>query len=324
MVRLPSFCPKNLVKYTIVMKTGKMQHTIPRFYLNQFIKPGWAYLVGYQQPKRVKSAKNIAVRNWYYSPAPDGADLDVLNSKIEEMTAPIFRELLTIKDALTYESKQLFSWFIANLWLRAPETIEETGEEILNFYEQIDYMLKEQLEQVEKGEIKLEEDAKYDSGGVGSYRWTPKEWKEELESTRRKVKKGRAMMTENMRLIPKLAKVIANMSWGFFDAPSGAFFVTSDRPVCLTDRGGSRVGAGWGNANAFGTLPLSPSRCLVLHYGLPSDTWAYTQVPEEMVKDSNLRTISFAKYAVYSPKKYFPAQSWLHEKWLTLRKSLTI
>lgn len=302
------------------MKTGKKQHTVPYFYLNQFIKPGWVYLVGYQQPKRVKSAKNMAVRNWYYSPAPNGADLDVLNSKIEEMTAPVFRKLLTIKDTLTYESKQLFSWFIANLCLRAPETIEETGETILNFYEQIDYMLKEQLEQVEKGELKLEKNTKYDSGGVGSYTMTLAEWKEELESTRRKVKKGRAMMTENMRLIPKLAKVIGNMSWGFLDAPSRAFFVTSDRPVCLTDRGGSRVGAGWGNSNAFGTLPLSPSRCLVLHYSLPSDTWAYTQVPEEMVEDSNLRTISFAKYAVFSPEKYPPAESWLHAKRLTLGK----
>jgi len=302
------------------MKTGKRQHTNPYFYLNQFIKPGWVYLVGYQQPKRVKSAKNIAVRNWYYSPAPNGADLDVLNSKIEEMTAPVFRKLLTIKDTLTYESKQLFSWFIANLYLRAPETIEETGETILNFYEQIDYMLKEQLEQVEKGAPKLEKNTKYDSGGVGSYTMTLDEWKEELESTRRKVKKGRAMITESMRLIPKLAKVIGNMSWGFLDAPSGAFFVTSDRPVCLTDRGGSRVGAGWGNSNAFGTLPLSPSRCLVLHYGLPSDTWAYTQVPEEMVEDSNLRTISFAKDAVFSPEKYPPAENWLHAKRLTLGK----
>lgn len=301
------------------MKTGKMQHTIPRFYLNQFIKPGWVYLVGCQQPKRVKSAKNMAVRNWYYSPAPNGADLDVLNSKIEEMTAPVFRQLLTIKEALTYESKQLFSYFIANLWLRVPETIEETGEEILNFYEEIDYVLKKQLEQVEKGEIRLEKDAKYDSGGSGSYRWTPEQWKKELESTRRTVKEGRGMMTENMRLIPKLAKVIANMSWGFLDAPSDAFFVSSDRPVCLTDLRGSRVGVGWGNANAFATLPLSPSRYLVSHYGLPSDTWAYQQVSKEMVNDSNLRTISFAKYAVFSPEKYSPAGSWLRKNWLTLR-----
>ena len=295
------------------MTTGKRQHTIPSFYLNQFIKPGWVYLVGYQQPKRVKSAKNMAVRNWYYSPAPTGAELDVLNSKIEDMTAPVFRELLTIKDALTYESKRLFSYFIANLWLRAPETIEETGGTILNFYEQIDYMLKRQLEQMEKGEIRLEKDAKYDSGGSDSYTGTLDDWKEELESTRGKVQKGRGMMTESMRLIPKLAKVIANMSWGFLDAPSGAFFVTSDRPVCLTDLGGSRVGAGWGNANAFGTLPLSPSRYLVLHYGSPSDTWAYQQVSKEMVKDSNLRTINFAKYAVFSPEKYSFAESWLRK-----------
>ncbi|MFH0769644.1 MAG: DUF4238 domain-containing protein [Chloroflexota bacterium] len=296
------------------MKTGKKQHTIPQFYLNQFVKPGWVYLRSYQQPKRVKSARSTAVKESFYSQDTDEQDypLDSINTYIEGYTAPIFRELLTSQDGLTYENRSLFSFLVANLFLRSPSTIEEIGNAFLKGLEQIDYNIKKILE---KEEVKVGKDQpliKYDTGESGSSTYTLNEWGKELESMREKSKAGKAMMNENMSIIADLAPVIARMSWIILDAPAGKFFITSDRPVYLTNLDGSRLHAGWRNPDALASLPLSASRYLILSYLFPLDTWAYIRASPEKVERLNMRTIASVRYAIYSPGKYPPAESWLH------------
>ena len=298
------------------MKIGKNQHTSPKFYLDQFIKPGWIYLRGSPKPKRVQSARSIAVKECYYSQDAYKEDypLDNINTYIEGYTAPILRELLISKDGMSYKSKWLFSYLIANLWVRAPSTIEEIGNAFLNGMEQIDYKIKKILE---KEKIKVEKDrplVKYDSGESGSYTWTPDEWKRELESMREKSRAGKAMMKENMSIITDLAPAIVRMSWMILDAPAGIFFIASDCPVYLTSLDGSRLGAGWGNANALGSLPLSPSRYLILSYLFPSDAWVYKQASTKEAEFLNARTIASAGYAIYSPERYSPAEYWLRKK----------
>lgn len=302
------------------MKTGKKQHINPRFYLDPFIHPGWVYSRGSKQPRRVQSARSAAVKEWYYSQDTEDEDfsLDDVNTGIESVCAPILRELLTTKDGLSYAAKQAFSYFIANLALRVPVAIEETGETILNFMEQMDKMAKEQMEfmgikDVREKETEAKEDEllpEYDPA-TGSYRYTLNGWRKELESMREEVKTGKATMLENIMLGKKLAPVIAKMGWDILDAPVGGFFITSDRPVYLTNIDGTRLGAGWGNTNALGTLPLSPRRYLILHYGLPSNTWGYKRASSEEVEFLNERTIASARYEIYSPKRYPPAENWL-------------
>lgn len=302
------------------MKTGKKQHTIPRFYLNEFIHPGWVYLRGSKQPKLFQSARSVSVKEWYYSQDTDEEHypLDGANMATERVTAPILRELLTTKDGLASAKKRIFSYFIANLALRVPAYIEEMAETLLNTMEQMDNMFKEQMEHIGKRGVEKEAEndqppAKYDSGGSGSYTWTPDEWKEELESMRKAVKAKRAMIPENVSLTARLAPVIAKMSWFIIEAPAGRFFITSDRPVYLTNIDGTRLGAGWENMNVLGTLPLSPRRYLMLSYVHPSDTWGYKQASNEEVESLNERTIASAKYAIYSPERYLPAENWLRK-----------
>jgi len=137
------------------MKTGKKQHTIPRFYLNQFIHPGWVYFRGSREPKRVQSAKSQAVQEFYYSQDTDEQNnsLDSLNTSIESETAPILRKLLTTKISLTDTDKLLFSYFIANLALRVPKIIREMGESTLEALEQVDSMAKKIMQKLYKMEI---------------------------------------------------------------------------------------------------------------------------------------------------------------------------
>jgi len=295
------------------MKTGKKQHTIPRFYLNQFIHPGWVYRRGFQQPRRVQSAKSEAVKEYYYSQDTDDENFssDSINTGIETVCAPIFKQLLTTKDGLTAELKRAFSYFVANLALRVPAYIEEMGETTLEAFEQVDRMV-ERI--VEKEGLKVEEGqpyVKYESGEGGSRTWTLEEWNKELESMREKVKAKKALITENLSLVEYLAPVITKMSWVIIDAPISEFFITSDRPVYLTNLDGSTFRAGWENTNALGTLPLSPRRYLVLSYVHPPNMWGYKQASSEDIKRLNMRAIASASYAIYSPKKYPPAESWL-------------
>ena len=58
----------------------------------------------------------------------DGYEQPYTFTITESETAPVLRELLTTKDALPPGSKRLFSFFIANMALRAPANIQETGE----------------------------------------------------------------------------------------------------------------------------------------------------------------------------------------------------
>jgi hypothetical protein len=302
------------------MKIGKKQHIIPRFYLNQFIHPGWVYLRGSKQPKLFQSARSVSVKEWYYSKDTDGKDypLDAANMATEGIAAPILRELLITKEGLPNAKKRLFSYFIANLALRVPATIEEMAETLLNAMEKMDDMFKKQLasmgkEAIEKEEVDVKADEagpKYDSN-TGSYSWTVDGWKRELESMRKAVREKRAMISEQVSLTARLAPIIAKMSWFLFDAPTGTFFITSDRPVYLTNIDGTRLGAGWGNMNVLGTLPLSPRRYLMLSYVHPSDTWGYKRLSPKEVESLNWRTIASAKYAVYSPENYPPAEKWL-------------
>lgn len=292
------------------MKISKNQHFIPRFYLDKFIQPGWVYLRGSQQPRQVQSSKRQAVREFYYSQDTEeqNRSLDSLNTSIENETAPILQKLLTTEVSLTDADKLLFSYFIANLALRVPVAIEERGETTLQAFEQATEMAKII---VEKEGIIIEKDQPYIQDGANKY--TYEEWMNLLESLRRRQNKdGKAMMETIMCLINYLAPIIANMGWVIIDASDEAFFVTSDRPVHLTDS--SRRGAGWGNANAVGTLPLSPRRYLGLHYSLPPDTLGYKRISAEEVEVLNARTIASASYAIFSPKSYPPAETWLLKK----------
>jgi hypothetical protein len=289
------------------MKTGKKQHILPYFYLNQFIHPGWVYTRGAQQSKRVQSAKSVAIKEWYYSQDTDEEDypLDSINTYIEGYTAPILRELLTTKAPLPDASKLLFSYFIANLALRVPAHIEEMSETMVNALKQVNDMAKKFTR---KMKIKVDENTPYVQFSSRTY--TYKEWKDFLESLRRQNEEGKALIETTMSTAAHLAPVIAHMSWVILIAPAGIFFVTCDRPVVLTDLEGSRIGAGWANRNVVGTLPLSPSRYLVL-YGSPPSKWRYQQSFKEEVEDLNSRTIHFAIDAIYSPEKYQPAENWL-------------
>jgi hypothetical protein len=101
------------------------------------------------------------------------------------------------------------------------------------------------------------------------------------------------------------------MSFLTLEAPSGLFFVSSDRPLAIeSSQSGIPVGAGWGNPDAAGMIALHPGRFLLMYY---QNKPSYMQImaTADQVELLNLKTINFAYQEIYSCLKYAEADDWM-------------
>lgn len=104
------------------------------------------------------------------------------------------------------------------------------------------------------------------------------------------------------------------MQFFLLDAPTESQFVTSDRPLALRSfPTGSRVGAGWGNRDAVGSIALCPRRFLLMLYGDKVGIF-HKQCTPEQVADLNVETIQQAAREVYSQTDYPEAADWMNGK----------
>ena len=105
----------------ICLMSGRRQHTIPRFYLKDFLKPGFVYRKGTKLPRSVKTPNNVAVNvNFYGAPSDDLEVLDKMNTKIEGWAAPVIRKLVDDVTTITYDDWVILSYYIANMYIRTP------------------------------------------------------------------------------------------------------------------------------------------------------------------------------------------------------------
>ncbi len=100
---------------------GKLrQHTVPRFYLEDFF-PGLVYRRGEKSPRFTRKARNLAVRVGYYG-APDEAliPLDKMNSVIENEAAPVLKRIVGDVTTMSRNDWVTLSYFFANMAIRSP------------------------------------------------------------------------------------------------------------------------------------------------------------------------------------------------------------
>jgi hypothetical protein len=82
---------------------GPRQHTVPNFYLKEFLNSGIVYRRGAKSPRFVKKPKNVAVRINYYGESSGNLDiLDQMNSAIEGWAAPVLKRLVYDVTSITY------------------------------------------------------------------------------------------------------------------------------------------------------------------------------------------------------------------------------
>jgi hypothetical protein len=296
------------------MSTGRRQHTIPKFYLEQFF-PGWCYRRGTKSPCYHKRAKNVAVQIDYYGrPEEDLKMLDRMNSFIENEAAPVLQRLVYDATSISRNDWVTLSYYFANMYVRTPAFHESVKQDFQKMTKQLNLMAHDMVAAVERAKAEGEDIPVPEMlPDDGSPRFTMDEWNkwaEELET-----EPGRLSMTTafygNMK---DIAEYIQRMSLFILDALGGLFFVTTDRPLILLSMAtDSTLGAGWGNTDAFAIHPLGPKHFMAMFRAGPA-TIRGKGLSADEVHFLNLEMMKYANREIYSKHPYDIALDWMYRK----------
>ncbi|MBI4296454.1 MAG: DUF4238 domain-containing protein [Chloroflexi bacterium] len=291
---------------------NRRQHTIAQFYLRPFLSPGWVYRQRSSAPRATRNAAGVAVQQDYYGKDVAGRKtLDALNSYIENNAAPSFTKLVSNPDTITGYDWVVLSFLFANFAVRNPSYIEEWRATILNATAQLNVMAEKMTQRVIEASLAGSNLSEFRSEIDNE---SPTFTLEQLNkyATRVRKKGGHILAAgDQYNALSDIAQCIQRMTFLILEAPSDLFFVTSDRPLSLQRRiNGSRVGAGWANSDALGSIALSPSRFLLMFHHKHSGVWQFKAVPEQ-VAGLNVKVIRFAHEEIYSPRKYREADDWM-------------
>jgi hypothetical protein len=290
--------------------TNRRQHSIPQFYLRPFLSPGFVYKQGASAPRRTNHPGNVAVRRDYYGREDEGAiSLDAVNRKLEEDGAPALRKLIDDLGNITADDWDNLSWLFANLWMRTPAAIDDMLIDHRQMYREIRAIVEPDARKFEEGKLDLPQAGdflKYDN----SVAMTLEELRE-IENALTAKEAYLISATSGFKLLPDVAACIQQMHFLLIQAPEGHYFVTSDRPLTLrsgiTD---SRVGAGWGNRDALGSIPLCPTTLLMMLYH-EDQSISLASATAEQVAYLNRDTMRFASKEVYSCVESPSAHEWM-------------
>lgn len=291
------------------------QHTIPQFYLKPFLSPGWVYQKGASAPKKKRSPRNVAAQpNYYGEDEVDKKTPDDLNSWIESYGAPVLKKLIENPCTITESEWIILSYLFANFAVRMPVVIEELRAMELKWTHEVNKIARR------TGHSRF----KFISQKLGEE--SPPTTLDQINDYATRLLEGsghRVAANDTFGLLRDTAERINQMSFLALEAPSGLFFVSSDRPLAIeSPQSGVPVGAGWGNPDAVGMIALHPSRFLFMFY---QDEPSYMQIlaTADKVELINLKTINFADQEIYSCFKYTEADDWMKGlgRWRTTRQS---
>ena len=128
------------------------QHTIPRFYLNRFLNPGWVYRRGALKPRSVREPNKISVRRDYYdrSEVKRHKAIDEINKLAENKGAPALKNLISNYTALTSYDWIALSYLFANFAVRNPAAIDTMKTVSSSAAQQVKEMAHKLIEAYEK------------------------------------------------------------------------------------------------------------------------------------------------------------------------------
>jgi len=295
--------------------SGRRQHTIPSFYLKEFLNSGIVYRRGDKSPRFVKKPKNVAVRiNYYGGPSDDLDALDKMNSAIENWAAPVLKRLVYDVHSITRSDWIILSYYFANIHVRTPAFQDLMIKTHKEMSKQLNKMAGDMKKAYEKAKAEGKDLTIFNSPASGdSPRYSLDEWNKWIEKLDQK--EGRLdSLFSFYGLIKDVAEYIQKMTFHILEASGALFFVTTDRPLVLFSlASGSPLGAGWANRDALAVLPLNPKNLLVMCYrGKPA---VYHKVlSNREVQFWNIELMKYAVYEVYSKYTYNIALDWMLRK----------
>lgn len=293
---------------------NKRQHYVPRSYLRAFTdlttpqgqEPYiWVYERG-QEPY-AKAPHKLAVKNYYYSMEIDGQrdnTVEELLERVETSAIPVIKNLYSGMDPreLTEEPRSWVAYFIALMSLRIPkfrETVEKFTAEVMR---KISLMGARNPKYFERTMREA-----YAAKGLPP--------PTDIEGVRQFVLAGEYTVTADpghslqmfVQLAPDVAKLVYDCSWRLLEAPTNSAFITSDSPLVkvATKRLPPpwNMGTGWHTPWMEATLPLSPSRCLLMSLHHPE---GIERISAQQLQDINWRTAAHAHEGIYSSSEIDP------------------
>jgi len=301
---------------------NRRQHTIPHFYLKEFLHSGIVYRRGDKSPRFVTKPKNVAVRIDYYGGPSDDFDvLDKMNSAIENWAAPVLKRLVFDVTAITRSDWIILSYYFANIYVRTPAFQDSMVSTYKEMTKQLNKMAEDMKKAYEKAKAEGKDLSIFSSPSFDdSPKYSLDEWNKWMEQLDQK--EGRLdSISTFYSLIKDIAEYIQKMTFHILEAPGGLFFITTDRPLVLFSLvSGSPSGAGWGNRDALAAMPLDPKHLLVMCYrGKPAVY--YKVLSNKDIQFWNIELMKYAVYEVYSKYTYDIALDWMLGKgiWKTKR-----
>ena len=292
------------------MSPGR-QHTIPRFYLDRFLSPGFVYRRGADAPRATKNGHDVAVQRDYYGKVvPGGGSPDDYNSITEDVGAPVFKQLIENPGSIASSEWEILSYLLANLAVRTPAAVGDLTSALLDLSEQVNDHAAKMQEKIR--------DALESGSDLSEFPTTnphddsPSQTLEETNTfiERLKMPGGyRSMIL--MDAVPEIAEGIQRMLFLIKEAPAGHHFVTSDRPLLLRSRtNSSTFGAGWLNPDAMGSIALCPEKFLLMFYHDEPGILEQPASPDE-VAGLNSDTLMYAASEVYSFTETLENADWM-------------
>jgi hypothetical protein len=275
------------------MASQKVQHYIPRFYLEKFVNQPenikhdpsvWVYDLNNINESKRKSPSNTGHISYYY----DYIDCDPKNtkhaenllSKIENDAAPILKEIIKSENInfLSEEQWYVFARFISFMYCRTPRA-RKLDNQIIGH--ELKTVIVEQINTVKKpDEFK---DVSYDDlKDILNSKWDiPKN-----------------ILIDNVfQNAFKLAEHFACRNWYLWKSKN-ANFITSDHPIILiNDEVENKLTCvGIGRENTDFIFPLSPTLCLFGTYKSSQEKCINTSEVNEV----NHMTIKNSEQYIYS------------------------
>lgn len=290
----------------------RRQHTIPYFYLKEFLNSGIVYRRGDKSPRFVKKPKNVAVRIDYYGGPSDDFDvLDKMNSAIENWAAPVLKRLVYDVTSISRSDWVILSYYFANIHVRTPAFQDGMIREFKELTQQLNKMAEDMKKAYEKAKAEGKDlSVFYSPSFDDSPKYSLDEWDKWMEKLEQEEGRLDSILTF-YSMIKDIAEYIQKMTFHILEAPGGLFFITTDRPLVLFSlMSGSPLGAGWGNKDALAVLPLDPKHLLVMCYR--SESAVYHKVlSTQDVHFWNIEMMKYAVYEVYSGHPYNVAHDWM-------------
>lgn len=294
----------------------KKQHFAPRFYFKRFAIDNFLQTLDIQKGKLIKAQpySGVCYANFYYAVETGKEDeaSQVFEQFFGEIEDKFAKEYDSIVDAiwnykpLTDHQLDIFTWFMASLWIRSPRMRNQVNKTMADGMKQMTTLMASHPNFTEGAKVALEKEGH-------------KVTDEQIEDARKTFESGEYELTfdnnvNHLQLIAKCEEFhrwFAIKNWRFYLAKGSKKFITTDTPVVevFNNTGKTMIEKMYSNhiAQRRHYLALTPEILIELIDPLKSGKKQkrHAITNDEMIIQSNLLLVRWSKdYAYATDKEY--------------------